>query len=524
MKHKIRIIALISLLLTYGAQAHYNFDTDFTPEDIFEIDEPLLDDITTTRSCTATVPPEDILTILTGPDSIHLDQALKNNAYLHTNDLNWRTLWYLPALELPENRCERWNFDTQLFYNYLPRQFFTYNSPYLKDYVDLDSPDILEELDISALTNIDVPEVLGLFQNIKLYSHRIGFMFNGQFNSSCWSIKTQVPFYYLINHFYLTNEEISNITNAPLFEGAGSSGTDPETFVREHLVSDKIGFGDFRITALYNMGQWDECASMQGGLFLTIPSACDVKSGIIGGVFDKTTCPPGFSLQQLFDLQSSDSPECEQAALTIVENFGIGALNTLTAACADAELGQDHAGIGPLFTYSQDLVGRLGVRATAMAEYLIPSTQVQYFLAAKNPRWFDRDYANPATAQENLDFLNQQLINTLYPKAVSVKVHPGAILYANGEINFNGRRVEAALGGDIWYHTSETFSCINSELYQVSKAIRPQAYQVKVFGRFVSYFPHCSCDLKAGFSFDVTLANKGIGRDYTAVFYIGMAY
>lgn len=506
---------------------YHDFDRDFSPEDIVEMDDPILEELdllAATRACEQVLTPEEILQILV--EKAQLNTVLQKDIYLKTYELAVRPLYYLPALFPPFHRCECWSFDVNIFYNYMPKLFFTECSPFLRDYVDLDDPDILEDIDVKALTDIDIPDVLRLFARIKLYSHRAGGLFTAQKFWNKFAFRFQIPLYYMINHFFLTDEEIENIQNSPLFQGGNltNDGTSEEAFVRQHLVCDKVGFGDIRLTGLYQLKEWN-CGTMNGGIFMTLPSAVTFVEGMIGGSFKKQRCQPKFNIATVINLNDpgQQDPDCKLTAENMMLDLGIETLDTLTANVCDRSLGQQFFGIGPVLTYDRDVLGCGGLSFLVSAEYMVPRTITRFFLAAKNPGDFIRDYSDPATAEQNLAFLNQQLLNTLLPKSVNVRVHPGVMLYGNAALTFNANRVEAVLGGDFWYQTKETIYCDNKNL-QIAKGARPSAQQMKLFGRFLAYFPERNYDLRAGLSLDVTLQNKGIGRDYTASINVGITY
>ncbi len=136
----------------------------------------------------------------------------------------------------------------------MPKLFFTECSPFLRDYVDLDDPDILEDIDVKALSDIDIPDVLRLFARIKLYSHRAGGLFTAQKFWNKFAFRFQIPLYYMINHFFLTDEEVENIQNSPLFQGGNltNDGTSEEALSDSTLSAIKLVLAIFDLLVFIN--------------------------------------------------------------------------------------------------------------------------------------------------------------------------------------------------------------------------------------------------------------------------------
>lgn len=530
---------------------------------------PSIDDLFDPTSCP--LPPDEplrattgddcfdaamILNLITpGPDStpvINAPNILKEDLYLHTTGpVRIRSLLDEPSLQT-------YNFDNDYislviepFYNYTPKVFFTKNSPFLKSYIDLNNNNIINELSLTQAQaqdllnrqlDADIPGILGLFNNIKLQQHRVGFMVGVCKQFSKFIIDFRVPFYYLLEHFFLTNPEIDRIKNNPFFTSEGSTSAvgqedNVKRFLLKHLVSDRMGFGDSRLTALFNF--WESsCAEFWAGIQVTIPTAQTVLRPILGGRFDSSACPPAFNIKRLFNLAfcgDTGSPQQVQAHATIQQDlsaFLVGALDRLSTILINTPLGNGrHWGVGPQFDFRYQFNDYWGMHTYAAFEWFSKHNERRFFLIKKNPAEFDRDYRNEAQAEANLAFLNQQIINTLYPTGVTMSITPGYIVKLRHSFMYDTRHWHASIGFDYWRQDKDKFGAICQSpvpecALNFEKGIRPVAQQGKIFGAF-GYYGTAFCHRVSWYTLlclDGTVFNTGIGKNYTLGIKIGLDF
>ena len=259
-----------------------------------------------TKNCDIDIPASTIVTILTtdnpdlldGHTPIQLQNILQSNFYLHTNPPVVRSLHELPTLR-PRLYCpDFWAFSADPFFNQTHEMFFTKCSPHIESYLNL-SEDFLATIDTDEFTAVTIPKVLSIFGNIALEERRIGIMLSSWKEYCNVIFSAALPAYYLEHNFFLSQKNQESIENQFLFSGNTGivlPGLNFDTFVNQHLVSDKAGIGDLRLQALYDLSR--ERRELYVGGQITFPTAHAFINGIIGNKFCKTKQPPFIRLSK----------------------------------------------------------------------------------------------------------------------------------------------------------------------------------------------------------------------------------
>lgn len=477
-----------------------------------------------------------IIDVLTGEASgILLQDILANhNLYLKTYQPLVRPLHDLPSLHTKQFfACAGCNeFSLTLFYNQTRRMYFSQCSPFIDSYLALSDPDFLEELDrLDDIlheqgilpTTFDIPAILPLFSKIKLEERRTGGMLGFQRRESCCTWSLQIPLYYIEHNFYLNPQEQDAIANSPFFQDIsvtsdGQEETGDEEvrdFMKQHLVNDLIGFGDTRLQVLWAIKETD-CLAWNMGFEMTIPTAFYLKNGIVGSKFKKHPEQPYFSIFNLICLAQTDSAAAQAAGI----DLGIEALDRIARIAAATSLGGHSVGLGGIGSLKVTLNDTLSWFNRFRLNYLFPSTYIRFFNITKNPSEFNRDYDNPDDAQENLAFLSQQFVNTIFPPAVCTTVRPGFITEFTTSLNFDYGCSWFEIGYDFWYEAQESIKiknpCNNNwTVYDVQDGTSFSAAQNKVFAKYFCIKTWRCYDWQIGLVGDATFANYGLGKDWT---------
>src|SRR3990172_6982135 len=305
-------LALIPLSSSYAARdlnIDFGAPVDSTRE-VFELDE--LDEFDSPElgnflAETEFHPPtradaDAVLELLKNVGAIEL---LKEQTFCNTNPLNERSLLDLP-LFLPQqfSRPEGWTIGGHLFWNQTSKQNFTTSSTSICSYLSFCSPsfqakfnNIINSLPQNLRPTLNIMNILNTFGNTRIQERRLGLMFQAERTFKSWALRFFLPLYYLERNFFLTNSELEQITR----ELGESSPGEQERFKREHLISDKIGFGDTRIELDFFPIQRDTFA-LRGGFLATIPTGFSVVKGIAGSSFDKCSPRPEINFEELFQL------------------------------------------------------------------------------------------------------------------------------------------------------------------------------------------------------------------------------
>lgn len=484
------------------------------------------------------VDPDVIVPILISQADIL--QILQENLYLHTNELNKRPLLDRPMFEdfVRIYLCDCCFAGGQIFASMMSRGNFTKMSTNLDSYLALQEPSLISKLEnvvaklkplfANPADNIDITKLLGLFRNMTVQERSAGIMlFGGRY----WDknrLMVQVPFYYLERNFSLTDEE-------RVLVEAEFGKMDPEAqeeFQHDHLISDKLGFGDLRI-------QFDTCIGEQpysflyGGLFTTLPTAFALINGLKGSTFPKPCSYPTFSFTELFDLALDPTPANQQKAFDIIGDFLLGAVDRLAANLLDTPLGNGgHVGIGAYLTldipfsrwidepWAQNAVFENRITL----EYLFPKKEKRFFINKINPQDFNpSNFINPldpvidpVKAAADLAFLESHFVQRLYLRAFSVTIYPRPIFRYITKVSYLGETIIATIGLDSWLQGSDGISHIKNRQIQSEvcfpKVFPPIAYQADIFGSIT----YNSGENEDGWLFtlsgDSTFFRRGMGK------------
>ncbi len=505
---------------------------------LFELEAPL----PVKKGCFPTETIINLLTPASSPDDnpplINAVALLQEDVYKKTvGPVTRRSLLDEPAL-MPDylSQCDNVGI-VDLFFNYSPKVYFTKDSPFLSSYIDLNNQNIINELSNSEFINTDVPSVLGLFSTIKLQQYRAGFFFNYGKKWNHYALQLRIPLYYLLEHFFLTESEIEAIKDNPFFltdDAAApvSSEDEVKEFALKHLVSDRFGTGDTRISFLAHIVD-NPCHKLWCGLQATLPTAASFKRGLIAGEFDPEAPTPPFNLQHFFDVFncSPNQALADEVIKRELTDFLVSALDRVSTILINTPLGNGkHFGFGPQLDYRYTYNDYFSTHTYAALEGYTPRSENRFFLIDKNTQNLDRNWRDPAMTGENLALLNTLIVETLFPSGVKTIINPGLKFQFNHAFMYTSKHVDLKLGFDYWLQGKESFSACNlTAPYDlpllIRKGIRPFAHQGKIFGTIGYYNTLCPGThwyIKG--AFDATLFNSGIGKNYTLSIRLGLEF
>lgn len=464
----------------------------------------------------------EALEILTDPsNNIDAQILLQENLYLRTHPANSRSLLDLPGFYRHYCFPRKNYFWSQLFYNQTTRQYYTKESTQLKTYIALDNPNLIQKID-DFEPNFDVPTVLGIFSNMRFEERRLGLMGGGQYVWDKWHLRSYAPIVYTEYNFNLTAEEQLMLERAGL-----EPQDDPVVFAKQHLIIDKVGLGDTRFEIEYMPVESDCMFFRLGGLF-TLPTGVAFAQGLYGTHFDKDMPKPDFSLLEFLNLAFNTPKQDPQAAEAQAEEFLLAAVDRLSTLLLETGMGNNgHVGLGVVADHQICLSDRATLRTKASLEYLIPKTEKRFYIRKKTPAEFlDRDYTStdPEVCDENLAFLNEQLIQTLFPCMFETRIFPGYIFIWNTGVTYHGKKFDFEMGADLWWQDKEKLGRIKApesvvETLRTDIAIKPGAFQAKLFGDLVYRKQGTKRNWRFGFHLDATFISVGIGKDFTGALY-----
>jgi hypothetical protein len=484
----------------------------------------------------------------TDPETINGLALLQKDLYTHSNLVVSRSIHDMP-LFMQTNAGYRENYclsvEVDPFYNQTTKMYFVDSSTNIKSYVDFSSTGLAgsaiiqgqglfsQEMAQSLQTAADI---LPIASNMTLEERRAGLYIRLNAYLKQWTFQFAVPVYYQERNLFISNEDQQALKNNAFLSSlsTGMSEDDARTIMMKHIVSDKIGLGDMRFHALFTPYESD-CTRCTLGGFVTLPTAFAFKNGLMGGSFYKHNYIPPFSLKQAFsflcepDVDPARDAQVKQSAI----NYGLRALDHLTEILCETSLGNNgHVGIAPIiecdhiFARCDDI--EIGILGQASLQGFLPCNEKRAYLVQNVPSNFNtRNYEDESLAKENVAFLDSELNNILFPTIIDTKVTPGLIFETNAAFTYAySDVVKGQLGYDFWWRGDESIAM--SELvngtYDIPVSKTAKAWQQKIFGSVETWFPFCGGDLTTRFGGDVTVASKGIGKDFTLNVLLQLVY
>lgn len=457
---------------------------------------------------------------------------LQEDFFLKTNILAKRSLLDSTLMDRISYHLDTpWRFGTFIFFNKTNNYNFTGSSTRISSYLALNNETIIqaieEGLKDTNFVTFDPRVIFNIVQDMRLEQRNLGFLLYMIRQWEAFQLRVYVPLYYHERNFFLTDEQLQDI-QAEL----NQSGDDD--FRKEHVISDRAGFGDTRIEAAFTICEKPSISSY-GGLQVTIPTAFSIVKGWLGSVFDRPSTYPDIPFNILYEaiiaFINGQFTRIQRNQLSaLAEKFFLGAVDRLAANLLDDGLGNHaHVGLGAfiytdahLYEFSACSLLHTGSWINrASLEFLMPSRESRFFIGKRDIELFEEtDFNNDADAAENLKFLEQEFINRFNLIALSTYVQPKPIFRLTSMIEHDSGPLSIYYGANFWVQGSDHLGSICGPLNLVAnlnkrKSIPPLAYQVKILGGISYAFNECDeYTLTLGFDFDWTAFKAGIGRDY----------
>lgn len=489
---------------------------------------------------------------------------LDQDFYLRTNPFVERNILDLPLWEMHScQEPEKWILGGHLFWNKMDRSVFTCKNTNIESYLDLNQKTLFNALDnlrpelkdlfplaslIDPLSDTsDFDSILKLFRNLTGEQRRLGVMFHLWRQWERAELRALLPLYYVERNLIATPEEQRAIEN----QFGALTPDEAKMFEKNHGISDKIGFGDFRFEANFVPYNTDTFALRVGG-FLTIPSAFAFSKGINGTTFRDCLEQPTLDLQALFDLACKDDylvdptvSSDEQTALKeeligdICKNkngFLLGAVDRLNAVLVETNLGnKGHVGIGGIIRSKTSLrsllddyewTDRINWNNRLSVEYLAASDETRFFIRRNHLEDFSsRDFNSDdeQVQDDNLAFIEKEIVDKFYPYAIKTRVKPGPIFRWFSRWCINGDVWDFTIGSDIWIQPGESLKlkCANPRLIErldICNAQNSLAYQFKTVASLGFKILRPDYAFFFNVNAEGTSWNKNIGDDWAVSF------
>lgn len=425
--------------------------------------------------------------------SLGLQDLLKTPLYLRTNPIMRVPLLDLPMFQKFVNYHKPGNqFEVFPFYTQTYEENFYKNHTHIDSYIDLRNPNFMSTLDAAVTPlglDINIPQILPLFYNLKLQERRTGFMPQYIKNFDTWSFLVRVPVYYQEHNLYLTPEEQEAINNNPLFQQ--SAGEDYMQFARQHLICDALGVGDTRL--MFEFFVYDHPTYQWGcGLRLTLPTGFTFKKGLYGSAFPKDKAAPNLDISDIVTTEFLETGQLTSQQTQEVVNFSESVLDRLSTILLNQPMGNGHhLGIGIFSHAHMRFSSWISLGSLTQIEILMPCGTSRFFylgpdIAAYNA--FDWSEAGQNTQiPEKLKYFNTQLQKKFFPPLYSCMVFPGLILQNTTALLFEGEFWNKTIGSDLWFQTPEHVWDVQvpaqaAPFLDVDKSKMGGGYQAKIWG------------------------------------------
>lgn len=552
-----KYVLIILTITTIGSlypKSEYELEIDPSLdlyEDIWGSGSPLIP--STTRS----ISPEDIILVLKLSGALSL---LEEDFFNKTNNINVESLLDMAIYNnLIMFTTQKTLWSIGYFYNQTSQAQLTRNNVHVGSYLNLASPTILEKIsnifeEVKELLgeqflHVDVPAVLCALANGNIQWRRTGLMQYGVYERNGYVFRWYLPFYWIERNFLLNECEINQLEKAlgiSINRDLSVFNLDP--FIKDHFISDKLGFGDLRLSIEKELFESELYQYLiNGGLYLTIPTACALGDGLLGRSFCSAEYMPNINFNQLFDLgtdylnnpsQTAKDQISAQSA-DIMRTIFLDLFDRMAAALLTPQLGNGgHIGIGgfirtcaPLsLLFKHEKATDILASSKIGLEYLFPAYEKRFFIRNKDQTGFrNRDFENPDQAIDNLQFIEQEILNRFFLLARKTCVHPGIIFTWTSKLMYEGSRWGWMLGSDTWLRTRESFSqptcprlCIADPSEAIGLDIKKNkpfmAYRSSIFaGIRYAWHDWGSEDNTWTISLngDVAISTAGIGEDFS---------
>jgi hypothetical protein len=475
-----------------------------------------------------------ILDLLTDLGAIAL---LQQDFFLSTNRPARRSLLDMPLFQ-PNTAvypCPSF-LNTQLFLNFTPNARFTRTSSNINSYIATTEPtllgkieeliDAIKPLSNGTIANINVNNILELISNMTLVERNIGFMFQTGGRWERLQLRIMSPFYYHERNFFLSNNDLDELAQELGY-------FNENTFDDSYAIADRLGLGDTRIEFGIHAIE-NRCCNAVLSLYATIPTAFSIAKGLAGSTFKAPSTYPRVDFNVLYDaaqaaIDGNITPEQKIASFNVIQGLLLSAWERAGAALLDNGLGNEsHLGLGgcaaidaPLDQWvSKPWASCVYWHNRIMLEYLFKNDTTRFYINKNDPSSFDRDFDNLELCEQNLEFLQNEIINRICLLGIATDVTPGIIGEWKTALIYQDIKWNGYCGFDFWFQTKESHGCIYASQELVStlsleKSFMPWAFQNKIIAGFGYTHTSEHCTLTFGLDGDATLFTTGIGRDYT---------
>jgi hypothetical protein len=471
-----------------------------------------------------------------------VSEILDNALYIKTHPAQFRNILQAPAFSSStrskyqteqEYKTGKWGFN--FFINRDDLKSYTAseenNEPTkLSSYLDLSSDTVLGAWSrvknnptvSSAITNFpefDIPDLFSLFAPMRLQEHKIGVVAHYHTTWNNLVIDVKLPFLWAERNFNFTEEEKEKIYDNNLLKYFGE--VDEWAFAKEYLISDQLGFGTLEATVSMDIIT-AERSRLTAGATLYIPTEYAVKKGLLGTYRELQSERPVLDFASLIVGGGGSATAGWQERLS---DYFTSAFTQFTTNLLYTPLGFDkHPGIA----FSLAPVWHINDRWTLKSDY-----SMTLLMAVKQNRLiearihYDREvtdlFAAAPSSLAKINIIESAMSERLFPWFSECLILPGAIFHSTSCFQRSRKKLTYMLGYDSWMQLREqilSHSLDRQFQYNIEKAEKPYAMQVKIFGKINKTIHTKKQEWNLSLYADYSLFNEALGKDFLINFEI----
>ena len=492
-------------------------------------------DLATLRSCE----PGESQAWISLMDTIKFPKILDQSFYTKTSIPNNRNIIHLPNFQLCTYQPleEHHQFTIHAFYNQTGKKCFTTGNQdndgnRIGSYLNLENKEFVKALnaglealplstDLAPLKKINFPDVLYLCAQARLEERRMGFLAHYCYqHSEETSLECKIPLLWMIKNLNFTAQEKAQIKEE--FSAFTKSDFNEDQFTKKHVIMDALGTGTCELSIskkFLEKPTW----SLDLGACLYLPTDFHFKEGLYGTYITPTDQQPVLDFCNFVNNITSSTRTVNPDLANIVSNYFVSALDHLSSMVLQCPLGNDQAlGFGIKVAPKWNIHENLQYNGLYVFEVFTPQDMPKFFVPILSGAPFSEALAaSTLSYDDKLDLIETTLTQRLFPRVFTTKVLPGFVINSTSNLQKTYKNWNFTIGYNNWYKYQETFFKISTpptidlQNFDIQKAISPQAWAMKVFGKIHHIFEGKRHSSSLSLWADATLFNSTIGNDYT---------
>jgi len=432
------------------------------------------------------------------PDNVLMALAvIKSPLWKHTMAPVGRDILYLlphkiTALEYGGIACN-------LFFNMTNRmQVDAGNLLQVEGAIDQELLNSFLEIYFQNASPEDISGLIPLFKKMTIQERKGGLLVQGGFNRGPFTIQVNTSLQFSERNFWLDKQDQQDVKE--LIQRI--TGQEGALFDEREGYRIKYGMGDTRVKFGVNTINMTSI-QMDVGLETILPTSRFSHTHQLKSKLG--------NIENVDELQDSAVSILKSVRDYLIDprlgggNFGVGCY-------LESKIGLFHDVVQMWMRLSYDKFSSRREDRLIMFKQVLQPSDIKGAMDSKNPAF-------------KTEFIENFLMQYVFPPSFNVTVQPGGVLnfVTSMSVDFS-KRWRYALGYDFYAQQQEHIrkihkTCVSFQDLRIEDAESDSASQHKIFSELMYYLKKRDyADMSIGLGGDVTIASKGIGRDWTVYF------